>query len=98
MGSVELPVSEECLDNVLSGNEVVSTRKKGPSSGAANPYLAIVEGALYREVVYIRVRDCRHLGFLDGRDPPFWMKDENRDICLITEAVDCGTGTALRGQ
>ena len=44
-----------------------------------------------REVVYIWIRDCRHLGFLDGRNPTLRMEDEYGDIGLVAKAVDSCT-------
>ena len=37
----------------------------------------------------IRIGDCGHLGLLNGGDAAFWMENENRNVLLVSEAVNC---------
>lgn len=60
-------------------------------------YLAIVEGAVYGEVVHVGVHDGRHLRFLYRADFAVWVHDEHGDILLASQAVDgCGASVAAR--
>lgn len=53
-------------------------------------YLAIVESAVYCQVVDIGVNDGRHLGFLDGADLAVREHDEDGDILLSAQTIDGG--------
>ena len=46
-------------------------------------YLTIIERAFYRDIVHVGVGHCSHLGFLDGGNAAFGVKDEDGDIGLI---------------
>lgn len=61
-------------------------------------YLAVVEGAVYGEVVHVGVHDGRHLRFLYRADFAVWVHDEHGDILLASQAVDgCRPSVAARG-
>lgn len=54
-------------------------------------YLAVIKSSDNSEVVDIGIGDGSHLGFLDGRDTPFWMENKNGDVFFVTESIDGGT-------
>ena len=80
---VDLGVCEEGFDEVL-GVLVVS------SATAEGTYLAVVECAVYSQVVHVGVHDGRHLRFLDRADLAMRVHDEDRHIFLSAQAVDGG--------
>ena len=50
--------------------------------------LAVVERSFHGEVVNVRIRHGRHLGFLDRRDAALGMENEYRNIGFVPEAID----------
>jgi hypothetical protein len=50
--------------------------------------LTVVESPFDSDVVNIRIGDRGHLSLLNRRDTTFWMEDENRNIFLVSEAVN----------
>ena len=52
-------------------------------SGMKRTYLTIIERAFYGDIVHVRVSYCSHLGFLDGGNAAFGVKDEDGNIGLI---------------
>lgn len=53
-------------------------------------YLAVIEGAIDGQVVYVGVEDSSHLRFLDRADLALRVHDEDRHILLSAQTVDGG--------
>ena len=54
-------------------------------------YLAVIKSAIDGKVMHIGVGNGSHLRFLNGRDTTLGVKDEDRDVGLVTETVDGST-------
>ena len=77
------------VDGVDSGQlEPVSQREIGEQ--VLHDPLAVVECAVYSQVVHVGVHDGRHLRFLDRADLAMRVHDEDRHILLSAQAVDGG--------
>jgi hypothetical protein len=50
--------------------------------------LAVIEGSFDSDIVNICVGNGGHLSLLNGRNTTFRMEDENRDVLLVSEAID----------
>jgi len=80
---VDLGVCEEGFDEVL-GVLVVSAT----TATTECAYLAIVECAVYGQVVHVGVHDSRHLRLLDRADLAMRVHDEDRHILLSAQTVN----------
>ena len=87
---VEFAVTEERLDNILCAYwyRLAMKEYQPETRMGRTTYLTVIEGTLHGKIVHVRVRDSGHLSFLDGRHAAFRVQDENRDICLVPEAVN----------
>jgi len=78
---VDLGVCEERFDEVL---DVLAM----PAAAPEDAYLAVVECAVYSQVVHVGVHDGRHLRFLDRADLAMRVHDEDGHILLSAQTVD----------
>jgi hypothetical protein len=69
-------------------NLVNETGQKGDGRDYTN--LAVVEGTLNSKVEDVLVRDGRHLSLLNGGNATLGVEDEDGDVLLRPETVDCG--------
>ena len=51
-------------------------------------YLTIVKCSFHSDVVDIGIRYRRHLCLLDRRNTTLWMKNKDRNVCLVSKAVN----------
>lgn len=84
---VELFVSEKCLDNILTLG--FSMKAKARLSSASD--LAVIESCLDSDIVNVRVRNSRHLGFLNWGNTALGVENEDGNIGFAPEAIDGGT-------
>lgn len=61
------------------------------------PYLAIIKGAFYGNVVHVGIENCGHLRLLDRADLALGVHDEYADILLATQTVDGGRASVTAG-
>ena len=89
MFGVEFFIGEKGFYDVLKdfGGEIQPRMNKK----SKNFYLTIVKCAFDCNVVHISVRHCCHLCFLNRWNTTFGVKDKDRNIGFVAQAVNCST-------
>lgn len=73
--------------------ELIS-RRKGLLEGDVK-YLTVVKCAFHSQIMYVLVSHGGHLGLLNRRYTALGMQNEYRNVVLIPESIDRGTGRII---
>ena len=61
-------------------------------------HLTIVERSFNSDIVNVCIGDCGHLGLLDRGDTALRVEDENRNVLLVSKAIDCRAERVFRKE